>query len=915
MRTPTNIIIVILLLLSYVIQPVPVSAETVYASRSLGVGSLVTPVDVAVGGYGIYVSDTGRESVIALGEDGSILREVKMVENKPITPAGICITEDSILYVCDLGNHRVISMTPNLDVIEVFEQEDIGVASPIDITVDEGNKIYVLSMTDRKIAVINPVKGKGNNHLIASPGVEKDHLACPRGIDVFGEQFAVADLGVGKSRIFNKTNGEVDQYGIPGTYPNSLSGAYDNAWDSLGNLYVVDRNNNDVVIFPATGLEAFSWGRYGRVGSTVDFFYSSIEPVDFNSSPGRLCRPQGIDISGDCMYIADTGNGRIVSVSLDEVWRIPRVPIHFMQQNSEIPAMIASPMALDFGVVSNSLTKTVSVQFTSFPELVGYAYILGDSGITVEPSVFIGSNIDFNVTLNAGGAKGIVSATLVLKSGNRSVNVPIVAKRGNTRGLVFTCRSDRLVTMTRNGGFALLEVMGQNGFTGDVKLETTLPVYRPAWAKVAKNIDELSITTVGMSFSNAKINIGSGEHESLLSVYESGRLKSGLYTFKVIAYSVDNPDIKATHTITLSIQSRTTDTECGTVLYEAFTAHWCNPCGFHREAQYRLMEEYGRRNILPVAYHVMDEDDETGMTTDLNFSRFKKYEGTGVPLSVMNGNTLTISGNDSTHRYAADRIRGRKYSGTSFEYWKLRAEYSLTSRDDPVYMQLSGYLEGYGGGLSLRVRKSDRYSGRLGNIFILLVEDGIEYFSENGEMYHSCVVRDFLTPVSSDKHFIQTDFDDNFFVTFNFSLPVLPEDFEINTENLSLVAFVEDAESNKIIGSHWYDLSAPTVCKAEIFASGDITLEKGSLSKIAINVSGTGTCTDIFAVDVKCSHDFMNADMPVSTITVMPGETQTVNLYLSTKSPIPPLDVAFIDIIATDREGNEITQRCELLTR
>lgn len=899
--------------MTIIVQAIPVSAVTVYASRSLGVGSLDTPVDVAVGGDGIYVSDTGRGSVISLGEDGRILREIKQVDDKPITPAGICVTANSIIYVADTDGDRVISMTPNLEVVKVYEHDDIRVKRPIDIAVSDNNCLYVLSQSERKVSVINCTNGHRN--VMASPGVEEGHLACPRGIDTYGDKVAVADLGAGKSRIFKQAYGEIEQYGIPGTYPTSLSGAFDNAWDQVGNLYVVDRNNNDVVVFPASGLEAFSWGRYGKVGSAVDFFFSDIEPRDFSSSPGRLCRPQGIDIAGDCMYIADTGNGRIVSVSLDEVWRIPRVPAGFTPQAREIPSMIVSPEALDFGVVSDRMTKTVSMQFTSFPDVVGHAYILGDAGITVEPSVFVGSNIDFRVTVNGKHATGKTSAKLIMNSGGRTVNVPIIASRGDAEGLVFTCGSDRFVSMTRDGGFAMVELMGQNGFKGDVQLETTLPVYRPAWAKTAKNVSEISLTTVGMSFGKAVLTIDEGKQDTLLSIFESGCLRSGLYTFQVIATSVGDPSIKATHTVTLSIQSKATGTVHGTVLFESFTAHWCNPCGFHREAQYRLMEEYGRRNILPVAFHVMDDDDETGMTTDLNFSRFKEYEGTGVPLSVMNGNTLTIAGNDSTHRYAADRIRGRKYSGTSFEYWKLRAEYSLSYRDDPLCMQMSAYMNGYGGSLSLRIHESDKYSRRVGNVYIMLIEDGIEYFSENGEMYHSCVVRGFLTPMSSSKRFMTTNLNKDFFTSVDFSLPVLPEGFEINTENLSLIAFVEDSESKKILGSHWYDLSAPTVCSAEVFASGDNKLKRGSLSKIEINISGTGTCTNTFSVEVVCSHDYMNADMPESIMTVMPGETQTVYLYLSATSSIPHADNVFIDIIATDEDDQKITQRYDLLTR
>lgn len=183
------------------------------------------------------------------------------------------------------------------------------------------------------------------------------------------------------------------------------------------------------------------------------------------------------------------------------------------------------------------------------------------------------------------------------------------------------------------------------------------------------------LSTVNTAFDSEEIILDS-EKPVTLNLYPVGKLKSGLFKLKVSAESVDDPNKKTEHTLSIYIASRVTGETQGTVVFETFTAHWCDTCGFHREAQYRLVDEFGRRRILPVAYHVLDDEDETGMTTAGNFSRFQMYDGQGVPLSVMNGAVLKVTRpDDQSTKYAADRIQGRKYSvrhsstGSSAQRW------------------------------------------------------------------------------------------------------------------------------------------------------------------------------------------------------------------------------------------------------
>jgi hypothetical protein len=124
-----------------------------------------------------------------------------------------------------------------------------------------------------------------------------------------------------------------------------------------------------------------------------------------------------------------------------------------------------------------------------------------------------------------------------------------------------------------------------------------------------------------------------------------GRLRPGFYTFRLDAVSAKSKQIYASTTCIMMVESKEIQPKIGTVLFETFTAHWCNNCGFHREAQYRHAHEYSQRRILPISMNTLDENDleTTGMSQPENYDRFKYYGGTGVPLSLFNGEVVTVS--------------------------------------------------------------------------------------------------------------------------------------------------------------------------------------------------------------------------------------------------------------------------------
>lgn len=92
------------------------------------------------------------------------------------------------------------------------------------------------------------------------------------------------------------------KWGTAGTGDGEFNGPRDIDVDSLGNIYVVDLNNNRVQKFGPTGAYITQWGAFGTGNSQFDV-------------------PSGITIdSADNIYVADSGNNRIQKFTTSGVY-------------------------------------------------------------------------------------------------------------------------------------------------------------------------------------------------------------------------------------------------------------------------------------------------------------------------------------------------------------------------------------------------------------------------------------------------------------------------------------------------------------------------------------------------------------------------------------------------------------------
>jgi hypothetical protein len=363
------------------------------------------------------------------------------------------------------------------------------------------------------------------------------------------------------------------------------------------------------------------------------------------------------------------------------------------------------------------------------------------------------------------------------------------------------------------------------------------------------------------------------------------------------------------------VESKEIQPKIGTVLFETFTAHWCNNCGFHREAQYRHAHEYSQRRILPISMNTLDENDleTTGMSQPENYDRFKYYGGTGVPLSLFNGEVVSVSSTTDSP-FAPDRIKGRKYSGSSSEYWKLRAVFDTVQKSYAVPICVSGELNGVDGKATLWYQlPEDAEESKIVALFAI-VQDNIYYYSDNGEKEHHFVVRQFIKEENSQTYTHQLPKSSNFY-SFIFKTKKMPENFEIIPDDSILVCFLQNKETKQILSVTKYNLGNKAKSNAEVFTEKDvvfITPGEKILSKFYITNFGpqilTAECKIIGDSDITANPELIQT-------TILPGATNEISFAIQTPSTLLPGSSYKLTIAIKTSEGESLAKEILIKTK
>jgi len=192
-------------------------------------------------------------------------------------PSRLETDADGNLYVTDSGNSVVRSITPGGVVATIAGSGTCGSAdgtggtaqfcNPKGVALDRWGNLWIADTDNHTVRRIDP--SNRVTTVAGSPGV------C-----------GSADGDGGTARFCNPQDVTVDQW---------------------GNVYVADTGNSTVRMIKDGQVTTLA-GLPGQCAST-------------DGSPGesRLCSPSGIDVDGNDLYVADTGNATIRRINLDNV--------------------------------------------------------------------------------------------------------------------------------------------------------------------------------------------------------------------------------------------------------------------------------------------------------------------------------------------------------------------------------------------------------------------------------------------------------------------------------------------------------------------------------------------------------------------------------------------------------------------
>jgi sugar lactone lactonase YvrE len=285
-------------------------------------------------------------------------------------PTGVAVDPNNgNVYVADYSNHRVLEynspFTTDRVADDVFGQfgafttnfcDNSGLSSdslcnPAAVAVDSGGNLYVADQANNRVLEYNTpevltatpgsgdttadrVFGQADNFTVGgcnSVGISADSLCSPTALAVDpSRNLFVADSTNNRvleyfnplitdttaDRVFGQLgNFTTNSPNNGGINANSLSNPPGIAIDSIGRLYVSDRNNNRALGFkPPFGLNpsaSIVFGQRSDFTATIcnNSFLGTSPPVSSES----LCSPTGAGVDGSGnLYLVDTFNNRVL---------------------------------------------------------------------------------------------------------------------------------------------------------------------------------------------------------------------------------------------------------------------------------------------------------------------------------------------------------------------------------------------------------------------------------------------------------------------------------------------------------------------------------------------------------------------------------------------------------------------------
>ena len=242
-----------------------------------------------------------------------------------VKPYYIAVGDKGELFVTECLEHRYTvldSRGQRVLTIGSRGKPPFGNGLPTGIATDGEGNVYVAS-TDHKVQKFNK-----QGEVIKSVGKKGGNVGefdGPFGVRYYNHHVYVCDCNNGRVQVFDSDLNFVRSFGTYGDGPDQLKQPWDIDFDTQGNIYVVDLNKHQVLVYSEDGQYLRHFGQKGQ-------------------GEGELSEPRGMCVSGDYVYIAETGGNWLVNAlryswNSVSVFRTSGEFIHsFWNWDSELPS-------------------------------------------------------------------------------------------------------------------------------------------------------------------------------------------------------------------------------------------------------------------------------------------------------------------------------------------------------------------------------------------------------------------------------------------------------------------------------------------------------------------------------------------------------------------------------------------------
>jgi len=477
------------------------------------------PADIDVTSNSVYVVDGKNQRLQVYDRN---LTYVTTLGGSPGTgnysfndPFGFARTSNGTMIVADTYNDRVMVYHPNGTFRAQVGTGVSGNASdqfrhPYDVELDADEMIYILDTDNYRIQVFYP----GNLSLAytlmsGTGGPANDQLKWPCGFSLRGDRMAVADTYNHRVQILNLTGGHLFTIGVTGT-PGSDDAHFSRPRKvdlaPNGDIYVADADNNRIQIFDSTGTFKKTLGFSRKYSFDDDHFYSpgrvavdgdgqiyvadtSNHRVQVFSQFGvlestlgsasvreagddneHLFVPRGVTITGDNIYVADTGNERVQVFSASGHYK-ETIGVDCYAVDSSPDGKLLFSMApyhcVRIESADHSMIRMLGVNGTSGNDTDHLNFPLG-AAMDANGRVYVADSFNHRVLiyndLDDSTADGQLGETGIVGSDSTHLNTPSDVAWWNGRLYVADSLNHRIQVFEDDGSF--LYTIGVSGVPG-----------------------------------------------------------------------------------------------------------------------------------------------------------------------------------------------------------------------------------------------------------------------------------------------------------------------------------------------------------------------------------------------------------------------------------------------------------------